>query len=371
MLPTSCEYTDAGQLRPSMSQQTRHDKYAMYYSERPRALPNGIVASRAQARCALIASRIIGAVASVFLASSTVWGNSIHPAPFEDMLCSADDVRPDRVTTLKEQIALTPSGPISYYRFGRGDPLILITGFRATLSEWNAYFLDELAKKHDVIVFDNPGTGRSTMNVADYGIDALARDTSTFLNSLGIRSAAVLGWSMGGMVAQRLALNEPTLVNHLILLSSAPPGSTSIPLPSQVEEVLSGRGKSTFDNVMGVLFPTDAAQRATKCFVKDMFKPRDYISADISLDVTGAQERLIHDWGGDESSYHELHKLHVQTLVLAGTDDKVLDPLNSKLLSLIIPHAVLIEVQSGGHAMIYQYPRLLADHINSFIGKRP
>jgi pimeloyl-ACP methyl ester carboxylesterase len=326
----------------------------------------------AQARRALsaaIVSRIIGAVASALLASSTVWGYSIHPSPFEDMLCSADDFRPDRVTTLKEQIALTPSGQIGYYRFGRGAPLILITGFRANLSEWNAYFLDELAKQHDVIVFDNPGTGRSTVNVADYGVEALARDTSTLLNSLGIRSAAVLGWSMGGIVAQRLALNEPTLVNHLILLSSAPPGSTFIPLASQVEEVLSGRGKSTFDNVMGVLFPADAAQRATQCFVKDMFKPRDYTSSDITLDVTGAQERLIHDWGRDEPAYHQLHELPVQTLVLTGTDDKVLDPHNSKLLSLTIPHAVLIEVQSGGHAMIYQYPRLLADQINSFIGK--
>jgi pimeloyl-ACP methyl ester carboxylesterase len=302
----------------------------------------------------------------MFFAGATAQAETVIPSPYEDMLCGADAARADREMALHEQVALTANGPIGYYRFGQGSPLVLITGYRAELSEWNAYFLAELAKNHEVIVFDNRGMGRSASDIASYRIDDLARDTSALIKVLGFDSVSVLGWSMGGMIAQRLALDNPRLVNHLILLSSQPPGHAAIPVASHVGEILSGGEHSSFDGIMSVLFPASIVQRAEHCFVADMFRPQDYRSSKASPMLTAAQEKILQEWQRDEQSFERLRRLEVRTLVLTGTEDTVLDQLNSVILSEIIPHANLVKIKSGGHAMMYQYPKLLAHQIDNY-----
>jgi pimeloyl-ACP methyl ester carboxylesterase len=297
------------------------------------------------------------------LAGTTAQGETVTASPQEDMICNVDAARADRDAALHEQVVLTVNGPIGYYRFGQGSPLVLITGYRAALSEWNAYFLTELAKKHEVIVFDNRGIGRSASDIANYHIDDLARDTLALIKELHFDSVSVLGWSMGGMIAQRLALDNPGLVKQLVLLSSQPPGHAGIAVPSPVAEILSG---SEFNRIMGVLFPASVEQRAERCFVGDMFKPQDYQSSKLSAAVTAAQERILKDWQSDEQSFERLRQLEVRTLVLTGTDDMVLDQRNSEVLSETIPHATLVKTKSGGHAMMYQFPKLLAHEIDGY-----
>jgi pimeloyl-ACP methyl ester carboxylesterase len=237
----------------------------------------------------------------------------------------------------------------------------------STLSEWNAYFLDELAKERDVIVFDNRGIGLSATSTLHYDVKDLALDTAALIKALGFRSASVLGWSMGGMIAQRLVLDRPDVVNHLILLNSAPPGHNSIPTSNQAEEVLSGHGSSHFESVINLLFPAGTVQRAESCFKGDMFRPSDYAPARIPANVSTAQEGIVQDWARDDRSFAALHHVKVPTLVLAGTDDTVLVLRNSVVLSDAIPQTKLVEIQSGAHAMMYQYPKELAHLINSFI----
>ncbi|MCA6112685.1 alpha/beta fold hydrolase [Bradyrhizobium cenepequi] len=310
--------------------------------------------------------RIAGVAVLAFLAGATAQAETVTASPHEDMVCSADAARADRDMALHEQVALTANGPIGYYRFGQGSPLVLITGYRAALSEWSAYFLTELAKKHEVIVFDNRGIGRSASDIASYRVDDLARDTLALIKALNFDSVSVLGWSMGGMIAQRLVLDNPGLVKHLVLLSSQPPGRAGIPVPSHVEEILSGSEHGSFKRIMGVLFPASVEQLAERCFVGDMFKPQDYQSSKVSPAVTAAQERVLQDWQSDEQSFERLRQLEVQTLVLTGTEDMVLDQRNSVILSETIPHANLVKTLSGGHAMMYQYPKLLAHEIDSY-----
>jgi pimeloyl-ACP methyl ester carboxylesterase len=326
---------------------------------------NRLGALRGLTRFLAPARRIAGAVVLFIFAGATAQAETVT-ASHEDMLCSADAARADRDMALHEHVALTANGPIGYYRFGRGSPLVLITGYRAALSEWNTYFLAELAKKHEVIVFDNRGIGRSASDIANYRVDDLARDTSALIKALGFDSVSVLGWSMGGIIAQRLALDDPPLVNHLVLLSSQPPGRAAIPVPSRVEEILSGGERSSFNGIMGVLFPTSIVQRAEHCFVGDMFKPQDYQSSKISPAVTAAQERVLQDWRSDEKSFERLRNLEVRTLVVTGTEDAVLDQRNSVILSETIPHANLVKIKSGGHAMMYQYPKLLVHQIDNY-----
>ena len=290
------------------------------------------------------------------------------PVAYEpDMLCGADLPRADHGAASDEQVLKTAHGSIGYFKFGHGSPILLITGYRATMANWNAYFLGELAKNHEVIIFDNRGIGRSDALDTGYSIKDLASDSATLIKALNLKDTTVVGWSMGGMIAQQLALDDPSLVNRLVLMSTMPPGRQAVMLPAHVENVLSGGSGVTFSQVMDVLFPANAQQEANECFRQDMFVPAGYSVPSIPHGVTAAQQALIQRWTQDDHAYHRLGKLTVPTLALVGTDDVVLQPANSMVLSHIVPHATLLEIKDAGHAMMYQYPRQLADRIDAFI----
>ncbi|GLQ51813.1 alpha/beta fold hydrolase [Dyella flava] len=287
----------------------------------------------------------------------------------EEMLCGSDPLRPDRHIALQEQVLTTSTGSIGYFRFGQGSPIVLITGYRASMAEWNAYFLEALAKHHEVIIFDNRGIGLSQTRAAAYGIKDLANDTASLIRALQLKDVTVLGWSMGGMIAQQLAIDQPSLVSRLVLMSSMPPGKLALPVPASVDRTLSGSGDEHFNRVMAVLFPVPVQQQAIRCFVGDMFTPQGYAGPSISPAVTLAQSKLLQRWEQDDQAFRALSRVTMPVLVMTGMDDEVLTPRNSMLLSRSLPHAELVEVASGGHAMMYQYPYRLADRISAFIGK--
>jgi pimeloyl-ACP methyl ester carboxylesterase len=243
----------------------------------------------------------------------------------------------------------------------------MITGYRATMANWNAYFLGELAKHHEVIIFDNRGIGKSKALDNAYGIKDLAGDSATLIRALKLKDTTVVGWSMGGMIAQQLALDEPSLVGRLVLMSTMPPGPRAIMIPGDVEHILSGGPGSGFQSVMNVLFPANVQQKANACFGQDMFIPTSYSAPSIPSVVTGAQQTLMQRWYQDGPAYDRLGRLTVPTLALVGTDDEVLQPRNTVVLSHALPHATLVEVKDAGHAMMYQFPRQLAHRIDAFI----
>lgn len=285
----------------------------------------------------------------------------------EDMQCGSDTFRQDREAGLKEQVLETPNGSIGYFRFGHGSPIVLITGYRASMAEWNAYFLSDLAKHHEVVVFDNRGIGRSQMRAASYSVRDLATDTAELIEGLELKNTTVLGWSMGGIIAQQLAIDEPSLIAKLILLSSMPPGPRAALPPAGVDQVLSGSGSGHFDRVMEVLFPASVLPGAKACFIDDMFAPEGYAEPHITDAVTHDQDLILQRWKHDTQALRSLDRVTVPTLILAGTSDKVLWPRNSIVLRHILPDATLVEVGDGGHAMMYQYPRQLADRIDKFV----
>jgi pimeloyl-ACP methyl ester carboxylesterase len=294
----------------------------------------------------------------------------VHAAPVayrEDMLCDADLPRADRGKVPDEQVLQTPRGSIGYFRFGHGSPVLMITGYRATMANWNAYFLGELAKHHEVIIFDNRGIGKSKALDNAYSIKDLAGDSATLIRALKLKDTTVVGWSMGGMIAQQLALDERSLVGRLVLMSTMPPGPRAIMIPSDVEHILSGGPGSGFQSVMNVLFPANVQQKANACFRQDMFIPTSYSAPSIPSVVTGAQQTLMQRWYQDGPAYDRLGRLTVPTLALVGTDDEVLQPRNTVVLSRALPHATLVEVKDAGHAMMYQFPRQLAHRIDAFI----
>jgi pimeloyl-ACP methyl ester carboxylesterase len=126
----------------------------------------------------------------------------------------------------------TPDGRLGYRRFGPagGMPLVLLMRFRGTLDHWDPALLDVLASEREVIVFDNRGTGLSSGDAAD-SVEGLAAGAVELVRALGLSQVDLLGWSMGGLVAQAVALREPGLVRRLVVAGSGPGGVPELSLP--------------------------------------------------------------------------------------------------------------------------------------------
>ena len=116
---------------------------------------------------------------------------------------------------------------INYKMFGKGQPLLLINGFSAPLEFWDPTLLMNLAYNHTVIPFDNRGIGNSTVGHKNFTIAQFANDTSSLMDALSIKKPDVIGWSMGGMIAQELALNHPDKVDKLVIYGSSCGGKES------------------------------------------------------------------------------------------------------------------------------------------------
>lgn len=317
--------------------------------------------------------------ASLFAISCTVFATAADAksatyAP--EAICKAQNAQSGITADVREQIAQTPRGPIAYYRLGQGgkgrggsSPIVLVTGFRATLTEWDASFIAELAKHHDVIVFDNRGVGRSQPDTSTFSIDDMAQDTAALIDTLQLRRPTVLGWSMGGAIVQQLALDAPASVGKMVLMSAPAPGRFGTPVSPEVEAELSGKPGVTLRDVMGALFPPADVDDATRCFKQDMFIPSDYGSHPISDAVTQGQTAALRNWEANDKAGEALRAVRIRALVMNGTEDTVVVKQNAQGLQRLLPNARLLMVDDGGHAMMYQYPVALARAVSAFAGK--
>jgi pimeloyl-ACP methyl ester carboxylesterase len=268
-----------------------------------------------------------------------------------------------------EQVVQTPRGPIGFYRFGRGSPIVLVTGFRATISEWDAAFLAELAKHHDVVAFDNRGIGRSIPNAATFTVQDMARDTAALIGVLKLHRPTVLGWSMGGSIVQQLAIDHPGAVGRIVLMGALAPGAAGVPVSPNIQAKLSGTPGVTFDDIMAVLFPAADAAEAVHCFRQNMYHPDGYRKPVISSAVTAGQSALIEAWESQDAAAAALPKVHIAALILSGADDAVVSGRNAVALRHLLPESRLLMIDNAGHAMMYQYPVALAREISSFAGR--
>lgn len=127
----------------------------------------------------------------------------------------------------------TGSGRVAYRTTGSGPPVLLVTGYSGTMESWDRRLVDGLARHHRVIVFDNAGIGRTQAVPPPLTVDAMADQTSALIRALHLGRVDVLGWSMGSMIAQALAVRHPTEVRRLALCASYPGDGTAVP-PSRV-----------------------------------------------------------------------------------------------------------------------------------------
>jgi len=271
-------------------------------------------------------------------------------------------MQPD-VLTAPVSVVRTAAGTVAYRELGSGPALLLITGAGVSMDGWPPGFVDALAAHHHVVVFDNAGVGRtSAVSVpALLSITAMASQASALIAALRLGRPAVLGWSMGGMIAQALAVSHPAQVSRLILAASAEGTGKARPLPPFA--TVSGLNPG---QLATRLFPTNqgAAARAYLSAVQQY--PGYYgVSAATFHSQYLAAERWM---AGQDAAGHLVADIRVPTLVADGTLDPFEGPANARLLASTVPGAKLLLFHDAGHAFLFQDAATFIPAVQTFIG---
>ncbi len=277
--------------------------------------------------------------------------------------------REQDLNKLQPHFVAAPSGQIEYYQFGQGPPLILITGYLSNVKSWNIPLLQILAQEHEVIVFDNRNVGGSHFTTNSYTSVDLAQDTYALIQALHFKEVDVAGISMGGIIAQQLAILHPQTIKHLILINTLIAGIPPTPPSPDVETALKHPPHSMlgrYSLALHILFPANARLKMAYLLWYDHFNPH-YKEAQISPEVAVQQVDLVLNWTQNTQALTALKALPMPVLILSGGADQVIPPANSDVLLAQLPHAHMIRWQNGGHAMIYQYPVEIGHAINQFL----
>jgi pimeloyl-ACP methyl ester carboxylesterase len=237
-----------------------------------------------------------------------------------------------------------------YEDHGRGTPLVMIRGVSTNADHWYAQ-VPNLVAKYRVITFDNRGVARSTDPGGDYTIADMAADTLGLMDALGLDKAHVYGLSMGGMIAQELAINHPDRIFGLILAATHCGGDRQVAPTPEVEAVF---------KEMVFVGSEEAKRNAATC----LFAPQtlagrmdlvqEYVG--ISLKHPVPAEILIKQWQAvvGHDTFDRLGLITAPTLVLTGDVDVLIPPGNSEVLAQHIPGAELKVVPGGGHQILVE-----------------
>lgn len=255
-----------------------------------------------------------------------------------------------------------PNAKIAYKTFGSGEPLIMCIGFSTNMDLWSTKAIEILQTKYKVIVFDYRGMGLSTNTDSALSISSLAEDLNTLLSELKIEKTHLLGWSMGGYVAQMFAINYPGRVNKLVLYATNC-GDTLVVNPSQeIINILENPAATPMER-LSLLFPDDwlAAHPEPWTFLPDATEP--YNNETIGLQYLAIQQWLAPGGG----SAGRLNNLKMPVLVICGDKDKVVPSQNSFVLAKAISSSTLIIMPDSGHGLMYQQPEAFANNILTFL----
>jgi pimeloyl-ACP methyl ester carboxylesterase len=200
-------------------------------------------------------------------------------------------------------------------------------------------------------------------------IEAMARDAITFTDALGLNTIDVVGHSMGGLVAQEVALTRPELVRRLVLVGTGPRGGEGIgALPAWVAELFTRKYERQEDMWLPILFsPTQTSQAAGRAYVERIVAraDRDAPVSDQSITAQGAA--LAAYGAAKDPSYAHLKGLKLPVLVVNGSDDIVVPTINSYILQQFLPDAELILYPDANHGAHFQYPELFVRHVRIFL----
>jgi pimeloyl-ACP methyl ester carboxylesterase len=268
---------------------------------------------------------------------------------------------------------------VAYKMFGKGDPIILFNGASDSMDAWDPSFLTGISSNHTVIAFDQRGIGNTTDGSKPYTYQQLANDTAGLLDALNIPNADVMGYSLGGHIAQAFTISYPDKVNRLILVASACGGKDGIPKPPEFKKFQSEIINKTLNNISITAEEIKSLNSASlgsgwiKLHPESLDIPENMTFQQLKPGLTpetmknqanlGTWEET--NWSGACDAEAILAK---PTLVITGTDDNNYMPHgNALVLASKIPGAWLVQIKDAGHAVMNQYPAEIGKILNTFL----
>jgi pimeloyl-ACP methyl ester carboxylesterase len=255
----------------------------------------------------------------------------------------------------------------AYRRFGKSGtiPLLFLGYFNSNMDAWDPQVINSLAADHEVLLFDNAGVGASSGETPDT-VAEMTQHCVAFCRAVALKAINVVGFSLGGMIAQQLALDSPKLIKRLILLGTAPRGGEGLTFG----ELSAEEQADPVAFLLGAFFsPSEASQAAGRKHIKRLESRKEDRDLPVSGHSAVAQLAAIREWGivPKTGRYAMLKEITHPTLVVHGNKDVVVAPINALLLEEHLPNAQLIVYSDSSHGAQYQHARIFLEHVKVFL----
>ncbi|MCO5398559.1 alpha/beta fold hydrolase [Ralstonia soli] len=235
-----------------------------------------------------------------------------------------------------------------------GTPVVFLTHLAAVLDNWDPRVVDGFAAEHHIVTFDNRGIGASSGSTPS-SIEDMADDAIAFIKAMGFKQVDLLGFSMGGMIAQEIVLKDPQLVRKMILAGTGPAGGEGISTVSGVTFYDVLRGALTRQDPKQYLFFTRTPNgiEAGKAFLERLKERSENRDKEIATSAFLTQLEALRVWGLKEPE--DLSVVKNPVLIVNGDNDRMVPTKNSEDLARRLPNSSLIIYPDAGHGGIFQY----------------
>ena len=259
----------------------------------------------------------------------------------------------------------------AYRRFGKkgGFPLVFNQHYTGTMDYWDPAVTDGLAAEREVILFNNAGVSSSGGEVPTT-IDGMGANAIAFIKALGLTRVDVLGFSIGGMVAQEIAVQAPALVRRLVLVGTGMRGGVGIaPMSDAAAKIFGATYDPPEDLWLSVHFtPSAPSQAAGREFLKRKHLRQSNRDPEVNDKVAPAQIEALGHYGKQfDGATDYLKDIRQPTLIVQGHNDVIAPTVNSYVMQQTLPNAQLILYPDSNHGSFYQYPGLFVEHANQFL----
>ncbi|MCA8312883.1 alpha/beta hydrolase [Burkholderia multivorans] len=260
----------------------------------------------------------------------------------------------------------------AYRRFGNdggGRPLLCLQHFTGTLDNWDPAIVDALARDREIILFENAGVGRSGGQVPT-SVAQMAEHVLRFVDALSLDTLHILGFSLGGFLAQEIAIARPALVERMIVSGSAPEGGEGAGMDRpELLAIYTDAEMPMSEKLKRLFFPaTQEGQAAAAAFVVRLAARSAEPDLPAGPEVASAQLQAMiawANWSGDVAQ--KLSRIRQPVLVTNGDDDRMIPTANSFVLAQGLPNATLIVYPNSGHGALFQYAQTYVAHVTEFL----
>ena len=291
------------------------------------------------------------------LLSASTWAADAAPSSMPPTRAASKQAPGDTWKGVATQTITAGDVTFAYRELGKqngGTPVVFLVHLAAVLDNWDPRIIDGIAAKHHVIAFDNRGIGTSSGSPSN-SMEQMADDAITFIKAMGLQQVDLLGFSMGGMIAQEIVLKEPQRVRKMILAGTGPAGG---------EGISSVAGVANYDLLRGLLTGQDPKQylfftrtpngiEAGKAFLARLQERTEQRDKDISVSAYIAQLQALRAWG--QKLPADLSVVKQPVLVVNGEQDRMVPTVNTHDLARRLPNSTLIIYPDAGHGGIFQF----------------